>query len=93
MPLRPSTPTVLPEPSPTSSPNPTNGAQNNSPNPADGAQNNNWSYTEVPSPNLPFIKTTGLLVNINSTDPLDYFNLIAPDDFFNVMYEGEQSCN
>lgn len=65
-----STPTVLPQPSP---------------NPANGEQNNNWSYTEIPSPNLTFTKTTGLLVNINSTDPLEYFSLIMTDDFFNML--------
>lgn len=32
------------------------------------------------------VSESGLLVNINSNEPIDYFNIMAPDDFFGMLY-------
>lgn len=45
-----------------------------------------WTYDKVSIENFQFSKTTGLLVNVdNSTDPIDYFTLLATDEFFDML--------
>lgn len=71
-------------PSPTiQPPSPPNIAPRNA-SPA-GPQNDDWSFTEVPCQDIPFTKTPGLLVNIASDEPIDYFYLIATDTFFDML--------
>ncbi|XP_050518714.1 piggyBac transposable element-derived protein 4-like isoform X2 [Diabrotica virgifera virgifera] len=48
---------------------------------------NDWSFTEIPNQSLPFTKTAGFLVDVNSAEPFDYFQLLATDDFFNMLCE------
>ncbi|XP_066250972.1 piggyBac transposable element-derived protein 4-like [Euwallacea similis] len=45
-----------------------------------------WSNVEVPSPIFLCSKRPGLLVDVNnSKKPIDYFNLLATDDFFDML--------
>lgn len=49
-------------------------------------QTSEWSYDEVQSQNFAFTKKEGLLVNVNiATEPIEYFNLLATDDFLNML--------
>jgi hypothetical protein len=49
-------------------------------------QTSEWSYDEVQSQNFAFTKKEGLLVSVNiATEPIEYFNLLATDDFLNML--------
>lgn len=44
-----------------------------------------WSFTEPQKISFHFNKIPGLLVNVNGTEPIDYFHLLATDDFYNDL--------
>lgn len=77
--LRPHTPTLHRPPSPQSS------SQHCPYNP-NNAQLSDWNNIEIPPPTFPFTKQVGLLVDINnSTEPIDYFNLLVTDEFVDML--------
>ncbi|XP_050312885.1 piggyBac transposable element-derived protein 4-like [Anthonomus grandis grandis] len=75
----PSFPKVLPPP-----PAPVNSPPPSLPN-IQGKSMDFWTFAEVPSQKFSFTKTPGLLVNVNSNEPIDYFNIMAPDVFFDML--------
>ncbi|KAJ8944292.1 hypothetical protein NQ314_009508 [Rhamnusium bicolor] len=41
-----------------------------------------WSDHEMPKTDIPFTGVSGILVNVSGAEPIDYFNLLATEEFY-----------
>ena len=46
-----------------------------------------WSYSQEPATQIPFCAILGIKVPLMGSNPIDYFHLIADDNFYNLIID------
>lgn len=55
------------------------------PSPPTTPATSQWSYDEVQQPDIPFTRPPGILVDVEGSEPIDYFNLLATEELYNIL--------